>query len=348
MALDRISRHVPPQETPDGRCPTRQGLTAAVDPVVEDGPPPAPLDPVVEHGRPPPPLDPVVEHGPTPPPAFGLLVLAALVIICAGLRTVSCDRRPDLPGADAGDHRPAGGWAPATARPAATAGQHRRAAQRLRAAGGRPRLRGVVDQQADHRPCLQYSSRFTDLFNQSLDSDGPVRDRHLDPPRRAVRSFDLSSFAGVAQTALSTVTSGLSLLVLLLVHGVLPDLRRGRGSKVGSGMIRGTRPHWSADALLDFAQSVRKYWSVTTVFGLIVAAIDLIALLIIGVPMALTWGGAGLRHELHPEHRIPARSHSAGGDRFAGGRGRPGARGDHLLRRRQRGRSDPDSATLHR
>ena len=44
-----------------------------------------------------------------------------------------------------------------------------------------------------------------------------------------------------------------------------------------------------ADALLDFAQSVRKYWSVTTVFGLIVAVIDFIALLIIGVPMALTW-----------------------------------------------------------
>ena len=53
-------------------------------------------------------------------------------------------------------------------------------------------------------------------------------------------------------------------------------------------MIRGHRPH-VADALLDFAQSVRKYWSVTTVFGLIVAAIDFVALLIIGVPMALTW-----------------------------------------------------------
>ena len=86
--LDRFSRHVPPQETPDGRCPTRQGPPPPLDPVVEHGPPPPARDAVVD--RPPPPtLDPVVEHGPTPPPAFGLLVLAALVIICAGLKTVS-------------------------------------------------------------------------------------------------------------------------------------------------------------------------------------------------------------------------------------------------------------------
>ena len=54
-------------------------------------------------------------------------------------------------------------------------------------------------------------------------------------------------------------------------------------------MIRETRPH-IADGLLNFASRVRKYWIVTTVFGLIVAVLDVIGLLIIGVPLALTWG----------------------------------------------------------
>jgi AI-2 transport protein TqsA len=45
-----------------------------------------------------------------------------------------------------------------------------------------------------------------------------------------------------------------------------------------------------ADALVEFAHSVRLYWVVTTVFGLIVAIMDVVALAIIGVPLAITWG----------------------------------------------------------
>ncbi|WP_431861480.1 AI-2E family transporter [Micrococcus terreus] len=43
-------------------------------------------------------------------------------------------------------------------------------------------------------------------------------------------------------------------------------------------------------ALIDFAQGVRRYWVVTTVFGLIVALLDVVALAIIGVPMIWVWG----------------------------------------------------------
>jgi AI-2 transport protein TqsA len=55
------------------------------------------------------------------------------------------------------------------------------------------------------------------------------------------------------------------------------------------GVIRETRPH-IADGLANFATRVRKYWIVTTVFGFIVAVLDVIALAIIGVPLFLTWG----------------------------------------------------------
>ena len=45
-----------------------------------------------------------------------------------------------------------------------------------------------------------------------------------------------------------------------------------------------------AGALADFAGAVRSYWLVSTVFGLIVAVFDVIALGFLGVPMAVTWG----------------------------------------------------------
>lgn len=43
-------------------------------------------------------------------------------------------------------------------------------------------------------------------------------------------------------------------------------------------------------ALRSFAVGVRRYWVVSSVFGLIVAVLDVIALYIIGVPLALVWG----------------------------------------------------------
>src|SRR5699024_10950790 len=54
-------------------------------------------------------------------------------------------------------------------------------------------------------------------------------------------------------------------------------------------LIAGVRPELAA-ALKNFVIGVRKYWLVTTVFGLIVAALDVVALVIIGVPLALVWG----------------------------------------------------------
>nr|WP_244924984.1 AI-2E family transporter [Actinomyces bowdenii] len=45
-----------------------------------------------------------------------------------------------------------------------------------------------------------------------------------------------------------------------------------------------------ATALTGFASSVRSYWLVSTIFGLIVAVLDVVALWILGVPLAITWG----------------------------------------------------------
>ena len=75
-------------------------------------------------------------------------------------------------------------------------------------------------------------------------------------------------------------------------------------------------------ALRSFAAGVRRYWMVTSVFGLIVAVLDVTRLLIIGVPLALVWGDHVVPDQLHPERRLRDRDHPAG----AAGPARPRAR----------------------
>lgn len=101
-------------------------------------------------------------------------------------------------------------------------------------------------------------------------------------------SFQLSSLTAPAQALLGALSGGASLLILIIT--VVIFLAFDSGSiRERITVIRETRPH-IADGLVNFASRVRKYWIVTTVFGLIVAIMDYVALLIIGVPLALTWG----------------------------------------------------------
>jgi AI-2 transport protein TqsA len=101
-------------------------------------------------------------------------------------------------------------------------------------------------------------------------------------------SFQLSSLTAPAQALLGALSGGASLLILIIT--VVIFLAFDSGSiRERIAVIRETRPH-IADGLVNFASRVRKYWIVTTVFGLIVAVMDYVALLIIGVPLALTWG----------------------------------------------------------
>lgn len=132
-----------------------------------------------------------------------------------------------------------------------------------------------------------YSAQFTTLYTEAL---AQINKMGLSTSTltNALSSVNLSSFAGLAQTVLNGLTSGLSLLALMLatIFFLVFDAA-GIGDRLA--IIRGSRPQ-VADALQEFAHSVRLYWVVTTVFGLIVAIIDVAALAIIGVPLALTWG----------------------------------------------------------
>jgi AI-2 transport protein TqsA len=133
----------------------------------------------------------------------------------------------------------------------------------------------------------EYADEFTNLFNSALDQLSRIGIETTDL-RRAIEGFNLSSFTGLASQILSGITSGLSVLLLVLAMVVFVTFdAAGFGERLG--LLRNLRPN-IANAFTDFGDSVRKYWVVTTVFGLIVAIIDVVALLIIGVPLALTWG----------------------------------------------------------
>ena len=133
----------------------------------------------------------------------------------------------------------------------------------------------------------RYSSAFEEIFATllGLAEQLGIGQQQIE---RLASSVQPSSLAGPAQSVLSGVSGGLSLL-LLIVTIVIFLAFESASMNARLTVIRETRPH-IADGLINFGQRVRKYWIVTTAFGLIVAVLDVIGLIIIGVPLYLTWG----------------------------------------------------------
>lgn len=85
--------------------------------------------------------------------------------------------------------------------------------------------------------------------------------------------------------SLSAATSQLVLVVMVMFFLAFDSLNAGRRWR----LLDDAKPEL-AEALTHFAVVVRRYWLVSTLFGLVVAVIDVVALLALGVPLALTWG----------------------------------------------------------
>lgn len=132
----------------------------------------------------------------------------------------------------------------------------------------------------------QYSDQFSELYQQVLSL---LKKVGIEPEQASemVKGLNVTSFLGVAQTLLSSVqsTGTLVLFVLLALAFLVLDLADVRGR---AAVIRQARPVL-ADALEDFGWRVRKYWVYSAVFGLVLAACDYVALLLLGVPLALSW-----------------------------------------------------------
>ncbi len=100
--------------------------------------------------------------------------------------------------------------------------------------------------------------------------------------------LDTSRIVTLAQGMLSQVTSFGSVLMVmaLTVVFLMFDMSR---IELRARALMIFKPEIAA-ALAGFAKAVRSYWLVSTIFGLIVAVLDVVALGLLGVPMAVTWG----------------------------------------------------------
>ena len=101
-------------------------------------------------------------------------------------------------------------------------------------------------------------------------------------------AFDFSSLTDTALKVLSNVSAIVALLttVIMTVFFVIMDSLQ---FPARLREVAHVAPQFSF-AMRSFGKGVRRYWVVATIFGLIVAVFDVIALWIIGVPLALVWG----------------------------------------------------------
>ncbi|GAA3795712.1 MULTISPECIES: AI-2E family transporter [Amycolatopsis] len=109
-----------------------------------------------------------------------------------------------------------------------------------------------------------------------------------DQLRAAAESLDLGRLTGLLTALLADIAGLVSNLVFLLALLLFLSVEAGgAGQRIAA--IATDRPSVSA-ALRGFTRGTRRYLVVTTVFGLVVAALDALVLAVIGIPLALTWG----------------------------------------------------------
>ncbi|HEY0815488.1 MAG TPA: AI-2E family transporter [Pseudonocardia sp.] len=106
--------------------------------------------------------------------------------------------------------------------------------------------------------------------------------------KQAAGSLDLGKLAGVLGALLGSVAGLASNFVFLLALLLFVSVESG-GYHHRLASIAADRPQIS-EALRHFAWGTRQYLLVTTIFGGIVAVLDSIALALMGIPLAITWG----------------------------------------------------------
>lgn len=133
----------------------------------------------------------------------------------------------------------------------------------------------------------QYASRFDDLVGRATDAlaRAGVGTQQL---REVAQSLNLDKLVPYVASLLSGVAGVLTNVVFLLALLFFLSVEAsGFGERMA--VLTRDRPATGA-ALVRFAVRTRRYLVVTTVFGLIVAVLDTIALVIVGVPLAVLWG----------------------------------------------------------
>ncbi|MFD6793895.1 MULTISPECIES: AI-2E family transporter [Prauserella salsuginis group] len=132
----------------------------------------------------------------------------------------------------------------------------------------------------------RYTARADDLVSSATAALGRfgVDAEHLRP---ATSSLDLNRVLGYVQAVLSSVT-GVGASVLFLLALLLFLSMEATGADARHGAVSADRPGIGT-AIAGFVRGTRRYMLVTTVFGLIVAVLDGVALWLLGIPLPVLW-----------------------------------------------------------
>lgn len=131
-----------------------------------------------------------------------------------------------------------------------------------------------------------YSDQFNVLYQQVLALVGQLG---FDPAAigGAFKSIDPNSFLGPATSVVSGASGFIAMLGVVIAALVFMTMdtpgMAGRIHRVAANRAS------IAAAMGAFARGVRRYWLVTTIFGIVVAILDGIALGVMGVPLAVVW-----------------------------------------------------------
>ena len=132
----------------------------------------------------------------------------------------------------------------------------------------------------------EYQDNFDELvanLRSGLASLGIGQDEIQD----ALAQVSLNKVAELAATILAGLVATFSNLLFLLFVIAFMALDAGG---FASRLARVRRRHPEVGALDTFVHGSRRYLAVSTIFGLIVAAVDVVFLWVAGVPLALLWG----------------------------------------------------------
>lgn len=132
-----------------------------------------------------------------------------------------------------------------------------------------------------------FQGRFVELYRnalQQLEGLGVTESQISE----GIQQISPTSIARWATTALQGMTGVLG-VVVIIVTVLFVMLIDSLSFPERALALRGSRPA-IAQSLRSFSLGVRRYWVVSSIFGLIVAALDVVLLVWLDVPLAGVWG----------------------------------------------------------
>ncbi len=133
-----------------------------------------------------------------------------------------------------------------------------------------------------------YAPRFDELYQQLLgwlNSIGLSTDMLASEASKTITASNVVSLLTPLFNNLASILSLLATVLMAVFFLAMDATDFSRRMSLASRV----EPRFTR-AMHTFAHGVRRYWVVATIFGLIVAVLDVVALTIIGVPLALVWG----------------------------------------------------------